>query len=165
LRDYSLDKANFVKSFSLINSKDVKFERKKAIMSKEPRVGVGVLITKDNSVLLLKRKNVHGAGSWSPPGGHLEFGEAPEACALREAYEETAVRITDLTFRGITNDVFETYGKHYITLWFEGKYVSGEAVVNAPYEASQVGWFAWNSLPQPLFLPFRNLLDGKCYSV
>lgn len=132
-------------------------------MLHEPKVGVGVLITKDNQVLLLRRKSVHGEGSWSPPGGHLDFGEAPEACAIREAYEETAVHITDVTFKGITNDVFEASGKHYITLWFEGKYASGEAIVNAPYESSEVGWFAWDNLPQPLFLPFQQLLDGKSY--
>lgn len=55
-------------------------------------------------------------------------------------------------------------GKHYITLWMEGTYLSGEAVVNAGDEASEVGWFAWDSLPKPLFLPLRSLLDGKSYS-
>lgn len=47
-----------------------------------PRVGVGVIITKDQHVLLLRRHSVHGAGTWSTPGGHLDFGESPEACAL-----------------------------------------------------------------------------------
>jgi hypothetical protein len=34
-------------------------------MSEAPRVGVGVLVTKDDRRLLLKRRNVHGAGSLS----------------------------------------------------------------------------------------------------
>ncbi|HNT75748.1 MAG TPA: NUDIX domain-containing protein [Anaerolineae bacterium] len=34
-----------------------------------PRVGVGVIITQDDQVLLLRRANVHGAGSWSTPPG------------------------------------------------------------------------------------------------
>ncbi len=57
-------------------------------MSEAPRVGVAVLISRGKQVLLLKRKGVLGAGSWAPPGGHLDFGESPEECAIREAKEE-----------------------------------------------------------------------------
>lgn len=133
-------------------------------MSKRPAIGVAIIITKGDQVLLLKRKHVHGAGSWSTPGGHLEYRESPEQCAIREAREETGVRVTDVKFRAITNDIFEGNGMHYITIWMEGRYLSGESVVNAPYEMAEIGWFTWDALPRPLFLPLRNLLDGKCYS-
>ena len=46
------------------------------------------------------------------PGGHLEFG-------VREAEEETGVRIKNVSFRAITNDIFTESGKHYITLWMQ----------------------------------------------
>ena len=129
----------------------------------EPRVGVGVIIKHGNQVLLLRRRNVHGSGSWSTPGGHLEFGETPEACAAREAREETGVEVGSLVFRAITNDLFPAEGRHYITIWMEAEYLSGEAVVAAAYESDAVGWFDWDDLPGPLFLPLRNLLDGRCY--
>ncbi|MBN2385524.1 MAG: NUDIX domain-containing protein [Anaerolineales bacterium] len=132
-------------------------------MPEEPRVGVGVLIEKDGQVLLLRRRNVHGAGSWSTPGGHLDFGESPEECAVREAREETGLEIGEVRFRAITNDVFTGLGKHYITIWMEAQYVSGEPVIQAAYEMSAVGWFDWQTLPDPRFLPFQNLLDGKCH--
>ncbi len=132
-------------------------------MSTMPKVGVGVIITKGAQVLLLRRQNVHGAGSWSTPGGHLEFGESPEACAIRETREETGLEIAEVRFRAITNDVFEAEGKHYITIWMEGVYAGGEPVVNAAYEMAEVGWFAWGALPQPLFPSFRHLLDGECH--
>ena len=128
-----------------------------------PRVGVGVLLTKDQQVLLLRRRNTHGAGTWSTPGGHLDFGETPEQCAVREVREETGLAIDDVAFRAITNDVFATEGRHYITIWMEGRYTGGEPVLAAPYEASEIGWFPWDSLPQPLFLPLHHLLDGNCY--
>jgi 8-oxo-dGTP diphosphatase len=126
-------------------------------------VGVAVIVTRGNQVLLLKRLNVHGAGSWSTPGGHLDFGETPEECAIREAREETGLEIANIAFKAITNDVFETENKHYISIWMEAEYQSGEAVVAAPYESSEIGWFDWDNLPQPLFLPFRNLLNGNRY--
>ena len=126
-------------------------------------VGVAIIVTRGNQVLLLKRLNVHGAGSWSTPGGHLDFGETPEECAVREAREETGLDIANIAFKAITNDVFETENKHYISIWMEGEYQSGEAVLAAPYESSEIGWFDWDKLPQPLFLPFQNLLNGNRY--
>jgi 8-oxo-dGTP diphosphatase len=124
---------------------------------------VSILVKNGDRILLVKRQNVHGAGTWAPPGGHLEFGESPEERAVREVKEETDVEIADPKFRVITNDVFEADRKHYITIWMEAKYVSGEPKVSAPYEESEVGWFTWDSLPQPLFLPLQHLLEGKTY--
>jgi 8-oxo-dGTP diphosphatase len=134
-----------------------------SITPSTPRVGVGVIITKDQQVLLLRRRNVHGAGAWSTPGGHLDFGESPEACAVREVKEETGLDIDAVAFRAITNDVFIAEGRHYITIWMEGRYTGGEPILAAPYEASEIGWFPWDALPQPLFLPLKHLLDGQRY--
>ena len=50
-------------------------------MTPEPKVGTAIIITRDNKILLMKRRGPHGAGTWSPPGGHLDFGESPEQCA------------------------------------------------------------------------------------
>ena len=132
-------------------------------MFPEPRVGVALIISKENQVLLLKRKRSHGAGSWSTPGGHLEFGESPEACAIREAKEETNVEVVNVRFKAVTNDVFESEGKHYITIWMQADYSTGEPIANAEDEVADIGWFSWNALPQPLFLPLENLLSGKGY--
>jgi 8-oxo-dGTP diphosphatase len=130
---------------------------------KEVRVGVSVLIRKGDRILLEKRQNTHGAGTWGPPSGHIDFGEAPEQTAVRETHEETGVSIADVTFRVVTNDVFEAEQKHYITLWFEARHVSGEPKVAAPEEESEVGWFTWDALPRPLFLPLQHLLEGRTY--
>lgn len=45
----------------------------------------------------------------------------------------------------------------------EGFYTSGEPMVIAFYEASEVGWFSLDDLPKPLFLSFSNLLEGNYY--
>jgi 8-oxo-dGTP diphosphatase len=126
--------------------------------------GVAVLITDaDDRVLLLKRANSHGAGSWAPPGGHLDFGESFEQCAIRETHEEVGVEIGDLRFLAVTNDAFEAERKHYVTVWLSAKLVSGEPKIAAPRELSQVGWFARDALPEPLFLPFQHLVNGEKY--
>ncbi len=132
-------------------------------MPSRPLIGVGVIVVKDDRLLLLKRKAVHGAGTWSTPGGHLEFGESPEACAVREVEEETGVKIVNVRFMGITNDLFAEAARHYITLWMQGQYRSGEPTIQAPYEMSAVDWFAIDALPQPLFLSLQNLLNGNSH--
>jgi 8-oxo-dGTP diphosphatase len=42
-------------------------------MNNRPYVGVAAIVVRDQKVLLGKRKNNHGSGSWQFPGGHLEF--------------------------------------------------------------------------------------------
>lgn len=126
-------------------------------------VGVSVLIQKGDRILLEKRAHAHGAGTWGPPSGHIDYGETPEQTAMRETQEETGVSINDLKFRCVTNDIFEKDQKHYITLWFQAAYVAGEAKLKAPDEESEVGWFALDALPQPLFLPLQHLIEGKTY--
>ncbi len=128
-----------------------------------PMVGVGVIIRRGEQVLLLHRHHAHGAGTWSPPGGHLEFGETPEECARRETLEETGLELANLRYKCLTNDIFVLEGRHYITIWMDGTCNEGEAAVNAPEEASEVGWFGWEELPEQLFLPLANLLAGKTY--
>lgn len=131
---------------------------------KHPRIGVGIIIEKNHKVLLVKRINVHGSGNWSTPGGHLDFFENPEDCAIREAKEETGIDIHNVNFRAFTNDIFVDEEKHYITIWMEGVHFSGEPFINADYEISEVRWFAWDQLPENLFISFRNLIEGKGYS-
>ena len=128
-----------------------------------PHIGVGLIVIKDYQVLFLRRKNVHGSGTWSTPGGLLEYGETVEACAARETFEESGITARNIRFIAITNDVFEELNKHYITIWMQGDYDSGEPSVAAPYESDTCGWYPLNDLPQPLFLPLRHLLDGCCY--
>lgn len=127
-------------------------------MPNRPYVGVGVIIRDGDNVLLMKRQNSHGHGTWSMPGGHLEYGESPQECAIREVEEEVGVLISNPTFFTVTNDLFEEEGKHYVTIWIEARYVSGEAQVNSARETSAVGWFPWDALPTPRFLPLENFL-------
>ncbi len=131
-------------------------------MDQKPQVGTAIIINRDNKVLLMKRKGPHGHGTWSTPGGHLDFGETPEQGAAREAKEEVGLDVIDICFRALTNDVFDTTGKHYVTIWMDGK-STGEPTIAAEEEVDELGWFAWDSLPSPLFLPLENLVKENSY--
>lgn len=59
-----------------------------------PRVGVGCIVARGTQLLLVKSRR----GYWSNPGGHLEFGETPEQCAIREMLEETGLHVSNVRF-------------------------------------------------------------------
>jgi 8-oxo-dGTP diphosphatase len=128
-----------------------------------PRVGVALILEKDGKVLLVRRKGAHGAGTWSTPGGHLEFGESPETCAIRETKEEIGVTASEPKFVALTNDVFEKEGRHYITIWMRSYNFTGLPFSAATEEVAELGWFQWDTLPSPLFLPLENLLRHNSY--
>jgi len=127
-------------------------------MDNKPKVGVGVIVIKNNKVLFGKRKGAHGEGSWSFPGGNLEFNEELEDCAKREVLEETGVHIKNIRLGTFTNYIFKKEGKHYITLYLVSDYDSGDLSVKEPDKCEKWGWFEWDNLPQPLFIPIQNLL-------
>ncbi len=124
-----------------------------------PAVGVGAIIVRDGKVLLGLRKGSHGDGCWQFPGGHLEYGESVEGCARREVLEETGLELKDVRIGPFTNDVFTQERKHYITLFVTGTAPEGEPQVMEPEKCFEWGWFAWDEMPEPLFLPIRHLLE------
>ena len=128
-----------------------------------PKVGIGVLIFNDQKILLGKRKGSHGADSWSPPGGHLEFGESFEDCAVREVKEETGLALSHPEFLAVTNDIFTEENKHYVTIFMCAHFPEGQEVKNLePDKTASWEWIDINKLPQRLFLPLQNLIkdDG-----
>lgn len=127
-------------------------------MENRPKVGLGVIIKKDGKVLMGKRKNSHGEGTWNFPGGHLEYEESWEECARRETREEAGIEIKNIIFATATNDIFENEQKHYITIYMVAEYESGEVQLLEPEKCDEWKWFSWNELPRPLFLPTENLL-------
>ena len=119
------------------------------------------IIKKDGKILLQKRQNAHGEGTWSLPGGHMEYGETPEQTAVREAKEEVNLNIKNTRMMGVTNDFMPEYKKHYITLYVEAEHVDGDPSIAEPDKITDIGWFSMNSLPSPLFIPFKNFIENK----
>ncbi len=126
-----------------------------------PRIGVGVCVIKDDLILLGRRLNSHGQGTWAFPGGHLEFGESLAACAQREVQEETGLSISNIRRGPISEDMFIADNKHYITIIMLADYVSGDPQLLEPHKCAEWQWYAWNALPSPLFVTFGNLAKNN----
>ena len=117
-----------------------------------PKVGVGVMIARDGKILLGRRRNSHGDGSWSWCGGHLEYGETFEQCAIREVAEESGLVVQRLRFLCLHNIL--AYDRHYVDIQFIAEQVApGEPQLLEPHKIAEWGWFALDALPQPLFRP------------
>jgi 8-oxo-dGTP diphosphatase len=127
-------------------------------MHDRPLIGVAVIVKKNGMVLLGKRKNSHGDGTWAFPGGHLEFSESIEECARREVFEETGIKIKNIKYGPYTNDIFEREGKHYVTLFVLADYDAGVPRVKEPHKCERWQWHQWPPEVTPHFLPITNLL-------
>lgn len=120
-------------------------------MEKEhPRTGIGVMAFKDGKVLLGKRKNAHGAGEYSFPGGHLEYMESFIDCAKRETLEECGVEVENVRFQFLAN--LKDYApKHYTHIGLVADWKSGEPQTLEPEKCEGWAWYDLGSLPTPLF--------------
>lgn len=102
-------------------------------------------------VLLGKRLSGPGAGAYGWAGGHLEFGETPEECAVREVAEETGLSITPRLLQPLCVSNTMAYGTHYIDIEFRCEVPEGEPRVMEPDKLEAWDWYPLTALPEPMF--------------
>lgn len=126
------------------------------VPSPRPTVGVQAAVFRGSKVLLQRRANVFGHGTWGLPGGHLEFGESFEEAASRELAEECGLRATKLRTVLPHNTPYER--THYVQIAVEVLAWQGEPRVLEPERCSELEFFRLTELPRPLFEPSVHIL-------
>jgi mutator protein MutT len=94
-----------------------------------PICAVGVVVCKDDAVLLIQRGNPPRRGDWGLPGGAVELGETLREAARREVREECGIEIAlgalidavDL----MQNDEAGQLQYHYVVIDFVAAYLGG----------------------------------------
>ncbi|HEY5550221.1 MAG TPA: NUDIX domain-containing protein [Candidatus Saccharimonadales bacterium] len=128
---------------------------------KRPGIGMGVFIFNNKKFLMILRHGAHGRGTWSVPGGWMEFGESFEDTAKREVAEEVGLKIKNVRFGAVTNTVFTNEDIHSVTVWLLSDCVSGEPKILEPKKIKKLAWSDFDSLPKPLFEPWTELLSSE----
>ena len=121
------------------------------------QIGCNGLIFKDNKLLLGKRKNHYGEGTWGLPGGHLEYGESLEEAIKRELKEEVGILAKNLIFVSITEG--EKIDSHYLQANFEVIEFEGEITLGEPEYCEALEFFSLNNLPE-IFPPHKNIIEA-----
>ena len=128
----------------------IKSIRKKVGHDRILIVGAGVIIYKDNKVLLQKRSDNF---SWSNHGGSVNLGESVEDAAKRELKEETGLIANKLVFLNIASGdhMMYTYPNGDEVYIVEINYIcndfSGEQLESSD-EVLELKWFDIDNLPE-----------------
>ena len=136
-------------------------------MNKHIGSGCGVILIKDNMILLGKRNEdvekanseMHEEGTWTLPGGNIEYGEKFYEAGIREVKEETNLDARDLELICVQTDLNEH--AHYISVGMIAHDFSGELKVMEPDEITTWKWFNVNDLPEKIFSASKKTID--CY--
>jgi 8-oxo-dGTP diphosphatase len=134
--------------------------------NKKIGVGFGVMLFRDGKILLGQRhvdpqkadSKLRGEGTWTMPGGKLEYGESFEDGARREVLEETGVSLNGVKVICVNNDKNEY--AHFVTIGLFSDSFSGEAKVMEPDEIVRWDWFSLDNLPSPLYFPSAKIIEN-----
>jgi len=141
-----------------------------------PQVGVGVMIFKEGKVLLGRRhddpnkadSDLHGEGTWTMPGGKLDFRETLIGGIYREALEETGIKVNKEKLKIISVADEIVPDNHYVTIGFLCENFEGEPKIMEPEEITEWKWYNLDILPEKVFPPSAKIikayLNNKIYN-
>jgi 8-oxo-dGTP diphosphatase len=114
-----------------------------------PVPAVGIIIEVSDGVVLIKRSNPPHKDEWTLPSGFIEADESAEEAAIREAEEETGLKVEIIELAGV-NSFPEGPPTSGIIIFFRARPVGGE--LRAGDDASDARVFRIEEMPA---LPFR----------
>lgn len=117
------------------------------IAYRNPAPACGVLLQRDGTILLARRAHEPRMGAWGIPAGFMEYGEHPERTAVREALEETGLRVRLSGLFGVYAGRDDPRTRAVLIL-YHGRATGGR--LQAGDDAIEVGWFPLDRLPRPI---------------
>lgn len=112
---------------------------------RNPIPTVDIIIEIESGIVLIERRNE--PKGWALPGGFVDYGETLEDAAIREAYEETSIRITGLQLLGCYSDPARDTRQHTISTVFVAQ---GTGLPKAGDDAASAVLFPLAELPHNL---------------
>ena len=109
-----------------------------------------ILISKQNSVLLIERGREPFKGNWALPGGFVDMDEPLEIACQRELEEETGMRIAELKQFKAFGAVDRDPRHRTISVVFYA-FTEDEIIAQAGDDAANARWFLLDQLPELAF--------------
>ena len=126
----------------------------------DPKVGAGVLVEKDGSVLLVRRAVVPEKDKWCFPAGFVEYDEKPQAAAVRECYEETGLEVEIVRLLTVDQYLEDSRGPGII-IFYQACITGG--MLQPGDDASDAAFFRPDKIPTDIaFRTHRHLLTRWC---
>jgi mutator protein MutT len=125
-----------------------------------PGVGTGLVVLKDQKILLCKRLKAPEAQHWSIPGGKVDHGEHSSQAAIRETLEETGLTAQNVTFLCLSEHIFPDDNQHWLSTVYIAEGFSGTLTLMEPDKLEVVDWFSLSELPQPLSRFAKDAIDA-----
>jgi len=107
----------------------------------------------EKGIVLILRKN--DPKGWALPGGFVDYGETLEAAAVREAKEETGLKIQSISQLHTYSDPQRDPRQHTISTVFTAK---AKGLPQAGDDAERTGVFTAKNLPFPLAFDHGKIL-------
>tara|TARA_Y100000310_G_C20674081_1_gene811904 strand:+ start:943 stop:1389 length:447 start_codon:yes stop_codon:yes gene_type:complete len=129
--------------------------------------GMGIILLKDNTKILFGKRHIdpdkadsemRGEGTWTLPGGKIEYQESFEETAIREVKEETDIDVKDCQVICVNNN--KNKHAHFVTIGLYSDNFKGEPSVMEPDEITEWQWFDLDKLPDPMFFPSANIIEN-----
>lgn len=114
-------------------------------------VSASVVVIDDTKRILLLNHVLRPASGWGVPGGFLNSGEQPHETAEREVWEETGLKVDNLSMFRVQTV------RHHVEFWFVGR-ANGKAVVKSR-EILEARWFAFANMPPEMSGKERRLIE------
>ncbi len=113
-------------------------------MELTPHLGVGAVIVKEQTLLLIKRGEEPFKNYWSVPGGKVHWGESLHHALIREIKEETGIEISVGELCYHFDYISQENKQHYVVLDFYAKYIGGE--LEAGDDAIDARWVPFSEI-------------------
>jgi 8-oxo-dGTP diphosphatase len=120
-----------------------------------PIPSVGILIEKDGGIVLIERAHDPHEGSWTLPSGYVEADESAEEAAIREAEEETGLKVKIMELAGV-NSFPEGPPVSGIMLFYRARPIGGE--LRAGDDARSARVFMPEEIPRVPFRTHREMI-------
>jgi ADP-ribose pyrophosphatase YjhB (NUDIX family) len=120
---------------------------------RNPIPTVDIIISAPRGIVLIKRKNP--PYGWAIPGGFIDYGESAEHAAIREAEEETSLKVRNLRLMGVYSAPDRDPRFHTISVVFTAE---ADGPPKAGDDAAELAVFTRETLPSDLAFDHAKIL-------